>query len=125
MAEVCASIIPWKIWEERNARVLQGKQREWQVIAILAINKSVEWLSSMKEFADMNGEVLRRSWNLIANQNTHHRIKQPTQWSTPTQGCIKLNTDSSSLGNTGPAGFGGLFRDDNGNTIIVLWTTGD
>ena len=32
---------------------------------------------------------------------------------------IKVNTDGSSLGNPGPAGFGGLARDDQGK-----WLTG-
>ncbi|KAF7827592.1 reverse transcriptase [Senna tora] len=39
------------------------------------------------------------------------------KWGKPRPGLLKLNTDGSSLGNPGPAGFGGLFRDENGRWI--------
>ncbi|KAF7814237.1 putative ribonuclease H protein At1g65750 family [Senna tora] len=35
-------------------------------------------------------------------------------WVKPSNGMIKLNTDGSSLGNPGPAGFGGIFRNEDG-----------
>jgi len=46
------------------------------------------------------------------------------QFSTPTNGFIKLNFDGASKGNPGPTGIGGLFRDDQGRKRRVYVDNG-
>ncbi|KAF5465134.1 hypothetical protein F2P56_015165, partial [Juglans regia] len=41
-------------------------------------------------------------------------------WSKPEQGCVKLNTDGSSLGNPGVAGAGGVIWDMHGNMLLAF-----
>lgn len=38
-------------------------------------------------------------------------------WESPPEGFVKLNVDGSSLGNPGPSGAGGVFRDSGGNVL--------
>ena len=40
------------------------------------------------------------------------------RWERPITGWLKLNTDSSSLGNPGLAARGGVIRDGNGNWVV-------
>lgn len=49
----------------------------------------------------------------------HRRVLKAIRWERPNRGWIKLNTGGSSSGNPGPAGCGGVIRDENG-----VWVCG-
>ncbi|OMO63114.1 hypothetical protein COLO4_32709 [Corchorus olitorius] len=41
-------------------------------------------------------------------------------WSKPPPGSLKFNVDGSAFGKHGPAGIGGVLRDEEGNTLVVF-----
>jgi ribonuclease HI len=43
----------------------------------------------------------------------------PSHWSPPAQGFIKLNFDGASKGNTGPASFGVVLRNNQGSILLI------
>ncbi|MCE0480878.1 hypothetical protein HAX54_038071 [Datura stramonium] len=45
------------------------------------------------------------------------------KWNNPKLGYVKTNSNSSSWGNSGPSGGGGIIRDDNGKMIISAYAT--
>ncbi|KAG9446646.1 hypothetical protein H6P81_012774 [Aristolochia fimbriata] len=54
-----------------------------------------------------DSEVARLAWAVIASSYTYHPPSTPTTWIPPPVGVINVNFDGSSLGNPGPAGYGG------------------
>ncbi|KAL3499530.1 hypothetical protein ACH5RR_038623 [Cinchona calisaya] len=55
----------------------------------------------------------------------HHTLYQEIfiAWQHPPDSTFKLNTDSASFGNPGPAGAGGVFRDQWGDWVFGFSTT--
>eukprot|EP00268_Persea_americana_P034085 TRINITY_DN3370_c1_g2_i3.p1 TRINITY_DN3370_c1_g2~~TRINITY_DN3370_c1_g2_i3.p1 ORF type:complete len:167 (+),score=20.75 TRINITY_DN3370_c1_g2_i3:1551-2051(+) len=53
----------------------------------------------------------------VAFSNPHHMRVSP-RWCPPPLGALKLNFDGSALGNPGPAGVGGVIRNEEGYTIL-------
>ncbi|OMO53991.1 reverse transcriptase [Corchorus capsularis] len=43
-----------------------------------------------------------------------------SMWSKPLKGCLKFNVDGSAYGKPGPAGIGGILRDEAGNSLVVF-----
>ncbi|KAK9265673.1 hypothetical protein L1049_001683 [Liquidambar formosana] len=93
--------ILWCIWKDRNKKVISNLP------------------FSISDTAN-NIIVLRQDLNTAFGH--HHKANIPVPrlvcWSKPPSGVIKLNTDGSCLGNTGPAGMGGLFRNNQGGWIM-------
>ena len=46
-----------------------------------------------------------------------HWVVKNIHWEKPPKGWMKLNTNGSAIGNSGPAGCGGVIRDKNGHWI--------
>ena len=55
---------------------------------------------------------------LISQKTPSQLLVKQIQWKRPSHGWVKLNTDGSSLGNPGPAGGGGVIRDEEGAWIV-------
>ncbi|KAF7835740.1 ribonuclease H [Senna tora] len=88
------------IWKHRNARVF-GKVNSNVSRSCFEIAHAIE----------LNTQTFSREVSL------NRKDGQLISWCRPDQGHIKLNTDGSSIGNPGPAGVGGLFRDSNGKWL--------
>ena len=67
-------------------------------------------------------EVVKLVWQNLGINNIGkapiHYVPKPIRWEKPPRGWIKLNTNGSSLGNSGLAGGGGVFRNDDGGWIL-------
>jgi hypothetical protein len=48
------------------------------------------------------------------------KARSPEEMATTPKDFIKLNFDKASKGNSGKAGLGGIFKDNNGNIILPL-----
>ena len=55
---------------------------------------------------------------LISQKTPSQLLVKQIQWKRPSHGWVKLNTYGSSLGNPGPAGGGGVIRDEEGAWIV-------
>ena len=91
----------WLLWKQRNLMVFKGR-RPNPLLAKDILLRAFEYLS----YASPTKDAVRR-------------VCKPVCWSKPASGWVKLNTDGSSLGNSGLAGGGGLIRDEEGK-----WITG-
>ncbi|KAF7833196.1 putative ribonuclease H protein At1g65750 family [Senna tora] len=93
--------ILYDIWKMRNARVIEGKP--------LNITK-FHWdiksnMECVRIWLDNPPEVFSRNNISIG-------------WTKPVEGYVKLNTDGSSIGNPGPMGIGGIFRNSDGGWLL-------
>lgn len=69
-----------------------------------------------KDIADCASEFFFCANNALVTKRT---ILKSIRWEKPRAGWLTLNIDGSSSSNSGPAGGGGLIRDENGD-----WVTG-
>ncbi|KAK7243101.1 hypothetical protein RIF29_37886 [Crotalaria pallida] len=91
----------WWIWKARNAMCIERRK-----IPRHSVINSIHNLSSL---------IKSNLSNTVSTPSPQKWIK----WENPPSGSIAVNVDGSCKGNPGPAGFGGLLRDDSGK-----WLTG-
>lgn len=126
----------WMIWKERNRRIFQNKEMSLEQV----------WDKTMSHIKET---ILVETWStedwkttlgeeqILHKLNLKQGMLAPQMWKPPDIGCnipihfkhpmagfIKLNFDGASKGNKGSAGFGGLFRDDQGKTRWIYLDNG-
>ncbi|XP_077232383.1 uncharacterized protein LOC143869472 [Tasmannia lanceolata] len=98
---------------ERNARIFKGCTKGTQYLFNKVIAITISWVKSLELFRFVSTYDLWHEWTEICTASTNNpNVVQA--WSPAPQGILKLNFDGSSLG---PAGIGGLLRDENGDVI--------
>lgn len=108
------------ILEERNSRIFEGSpQRLVSSFKKLKL-RLCNWLLSNKEFKGLKACDLLRSWEGFMG-GLQRRYKKLVDWSPPQSGEMKFNVDGASRGKPGPAGIGGVPRDDQGTTSLVFF----
>ncbi|XVE82081.1 hypothetical protein DITRI_Ditri15bG0118000 [Diplodiscus trichospermus] len=58
--------------------------------------------------------------NMVIVPSKQDRIRRVCSWVQPPSGVMKFNVDGSMVGKPGPAGIGGVLKDDKGNQKIVF-----
>ncbi|KAG9449626.1 hypothetical protein H6P81_009591 [Aristolochia fimbriata] len=111
-----AAFLPWAIWGERNRRVFQTKSKQWEEVAHSVQSFVIQWLIVQGKLRD--SEVAKPAWRVITSTRIFHPPSPPATWIPPPAGTIKVNFDGSSLGNPGPAGYGGVFRKSEGEILM-------
>jgi len=91
----------WLIWKGRNQTIFRGKNTNPKLAS--------EILSQAMEYTHCVSSPRPPSYKNIK------RIR----WERPLEGWIKLNTDGSSVDNSGLASCGGVVRDENGRWVAV------
>lgn len=134
---VTAGFNIWNLWKERNYRLFRGKasapEEVWKRSlnqireTILAENWDDEdWKMSKAESAIL--KKLNLEPGMIFQQGTKQRHPSANQSRTkfrkPPDGFVKLNFDGAAKGNPGPAGFGGIIRNDQGKTEWIYADNG-
>ncbi|GMP89161.1 hypothetical protein CsSME_00040847 [Camellia sinensis var. sinensis] len=87
----------WKIWKDRNNFIFRHEDCTMYEATRYIQQQAIETYEAF--YSDH-----------LTGQFLHHK----TNWNLPFAGTIKLNSDGCSKGNPGPAGYGGLFRDERG-----------
>ncbi|CAL5338789.1 unnamed protein product [Camellia sinensis] len=90
----------WLIWKEMNKEVFENHTKLPHISAKLILTQARETQDAFK-----------------AILNPHYKDPQLMFWSCPIAGKLKLNTDGSSKGDPGQAGYGGLLRDEAGTWV--------
>ncbi|KAK0605824.1 hypothetical protein LWI29_031084 [Acer saccharum] len=110
-------LVSWRLWRRRCAANLEGKLESISDV----------WLS-IKHWVQILSNSLTevRHWNysddrVLRNMEVQILLKkqkkiQVLRWLKPAPGRLKLNLDGSSLGNSSPAGGGGVLRDSSEGT---------
>ncbi|XP_074298539.1 uncharacterized protein LOC141629436 [Silene latifolia] len=99
------AITCWWIWRWRN-NVVFGRE-----------NKNP---TEPRQFLTHQFEMSKKAfdrYDLFIPQPRPANIEVFIRWVPPPHTWVMLNTDGASMGNTGPAGGGGIFRDETGNFL--------
>ncbi|KAL0004149.1 hypothetical protein SO802_011710 [Lithocarpus litseifolius] len=91
----------WLIWKSRNQTIFRKKNTNPKLAS--------EILSQAMEYTHCVSSPRPPSYKSI----------QSFGWERPPEGWMKLNTDGSSVHNSGLVGCGGVVRDENGRWIAV------
>eukprot|EP00253_Pinus_taeda_P006105 PITA_06105 len=131
---ILPGFIYWTLWKERNHRIFNSTARSlddlWinlkkniqETLAIRAWNDA-DWPESHQE------QIILKNWNLEFKSPNTATIKPPTRsaspssWSPPAPNSFKMNFDGAAKGNPGPAGYGGVIRNHNGESMQVYYGT--
>ena len=92
-------LVFWNLWLQRNRCNFQHSNLKPSLLS------DVEILAS--EFSCI----------VIPQRSVYEKHLIQVRWKLPSPGWFKLNTDGSALGCPGPAGGGGLIRDDHGRWV--------
>ncbi|GLT29719.1 hypothetical protein SLA2020_045650 [Shorea laevis] len=91
----------WMIWNQRNHIIYCGSQVNARAMADMVVDRAIEyWASQPMPLGGKTKQPRLISWEL-----------PPHEW-------IKLNTDSSVMGNPGKGSCGGLFRNSQGRWLL-------
>ena len=107
----------WKIWLERNRRVLRNVSKSVEEITQSIVWNVSEWASIRKKFGEISVTDFNRSWAAILNGHCHTKVVHIVEWLSPPVGTFKLNFDGSFSRSTNQVCIGGVVKDWNGNVI--------
>eukprot|EP00253_Pinus_taeda_P019798 PITA_19798 len=133
--DLIAGFVIWMVWKERNHKIFQNKVKSSEKIWKRVVNLTRESILvekwDMEDWkADQGEEEILKNLNLkyemVHNKQSERinaRHQSHDKFAYPKDNFIKLNFDGASKGNPGNAGFGGIFRDNQGNTrwIYAEW----
>ncbi|XP_077251899.1 uncharacterized protein LOC143891144 [Tasmannia lanceolata] len=99
--------ILWHIWNERNCRILNGKEKTWRHILLDVKLSIIAWARRNGGIPYPVGMILRH-WDTVAKEMKISPDISP-RWDPPPAGWFKLNFDGSSFGNPGRLALGESF----------------
>ncbi|KAL0356478.1 UNVERIFIED_CONTAM: putative ribonuclease H protein [Sesamum radiatum] len=115
-------LILWFCWLERNDSKHRGLKFNSDRI-IWKVHQFIQTIGRTKAASSVNW---RGDSNLAYCMGFPTCVKRKTnlmtvKWYKPDRGWIKINTDGASKGNPGPAGAGGIARDEKGMPIFAFY----
>lgn len=117
--EVILLGVVWGIWKERNRRVFKDKAKSvWAVIDSIVCESSY-WVLVKKKFKkfSMNDKV--RDWVACISDSRGVKKDYLLKWIPLGTSSYKVNFDGTSFGNLGPAAFGWVMLDSQGQITRV------
>ncbi|KAL2242478.1 UNVERIFIED_CONTAM: putative ribonuclease H protein [Sesamum indicum] len=115
-------LILWFCWLERNDAKHRGMKFNSDRI-IWKVHQFINTISRTKLTTLLNW---KGDANIASTMGFPTYVKRRTtlmkvKWNKPDRGWIKINTDGASKGNPGPAGAGGIARDERGAAIFAFY----
>ena len=115
----CAAAV-WSLWLARNESVFEQKQWIIKDIVFLVKLRSLFWIKALRK-ADLILED--KFWSDPSSCLLRGMIKRTricTEWNHPLDNCLKFNVDGSAYGKPGPAGCGGILRNERGRILALF-----
>ncbi|XP_019051904.1 PREDICTED: probable RNA polymerase II transcription factor B subunit 1-1 [Nelumbo nucifera] len=73
----------WTIWEERNGRIFQEKERSLAEVKECIMTRTISWLKTSDLFVNYSIDDLRRNWAVVASTTSTNIILQAERKSPP------------------------------------------
>jgi len=132
MWNIIPGTVIWNIWKERNRRIFKNQSspieeiwsRQHGNLKETMLLKS--WTKEDLPTKDNEKNILD-NWKLelpqgnATQRTTKGNDKEVRKWNAPPTNSYKLNFDGASKGNPGPARYGGIIRNHNGNTLQIYF----
>eukprot|EP00253_Pinus_taeda_P011321 PITA_11321 len=128
--KIILGFVTWTIWKERNRRIFQNEQRNFEFSQITLSANICELISAKcTRLSDANPSP--RDQRILASFKLENANSAPTAssnltppkdspgWHKPPAGFLKLNFDGASRGNPGLAGIGGVIRNHRGEILYI------
>jgi ribonuclease HI len=117
----------WQIWKERNKRIFHSQSSPpdatWTKVRA-QVTETVRNKSWTEKDWQCNPEeqIILHNWQLDLTNHLSARsptvpLVSPTTWTPPPAHFIKVNFDGASKGNPGPAGYGTVLRNSDGEIL--------
>lgn len=129
--KIIPGLLMWSIWKERNRSIFKDQWTPLEVLWSSFCDNLQETLIlqtwNEEDFPSLPQEQnIWMNWNLWMNKvkaqhtrSSFHHIS-PRKWTPPPHNMIQLNFDGASKGNLGRAGYGGIFWDHKGKTLLIF-----
>lgn len=126
-------IAEWRTWLQTNIRQATADKGSYSKSVLILVTLWNIWIARNKKVfdnANFDPACIHRQCMVFSSEIVNSFCDQlPTKirqvkliaWKFPGTGKLKLNTDGSSKGNPGPAGFGGVFREERGHWVIGFY----
>ena len=106
--------ILWSIWLHRNDMVFNRKVFDFNQLTDAMKLRLAWWIKASWPDIDSTFLDLYRLPNEVKLLQVRNKLVRNTSWSKPSTGLMKFNVDGAARRKPGPAGIGGLLRDDTG-----------
>ena len=128
--QLLPGFVLWQIWKERNRRVFRNLSQPWQSCWHHCRSRILETISLQPWTTDKEGGTpselsILQLWQPLPPSHSPPPSPSPpldpspSSWSPSSFPFIKLNFDGASKGNPGAAGFGVVFRDHQGQILLI------
>ncbi|XVF82519.1 hypothetical protein PTKIN_Ptkin16aG0055800 [Pterospermum kingtungense] len=112
--------IVWSIWLSRNDVIFNRGAVIFDDLIQIMLLRVAMWTKAKWPFiVECVYEIIRNP-QLITVKTPSVKGPRSALWATPSQGCMKFIVDGAAKGKPGPAGIGGVLRDDKGMVKLVF-----
>ncbi|OMO62830.1 reverse transcriptase [Corchorus capsularis] len=111
-------VVIWSLWLTRNDMVFNNKHFDaLQLFDLIKLRLSW-WVKAAWPDSNLSFENLFRFPDVAVVKHNKAKVPRCLTWERPTSGFLKFNVDGASKGKPGPAGIGGILRDENGRVCM-------
>ncbi|XVF26807.1 hypothetical protein REPUB_Repub14bG0050700 [Reevesia pubescens] len=114
--------ITWSLWLFRNDMIFKGIFLDVIWLSSIILLRLAIWSKACWPLSASLVDDFMKFPSLVRIKPAPIKIRPLVLWLAPSLGSLKFNVDGSSLGKPGPAGIGGILRDDKGEIKLTgLW----
>lgn len=119
--DLCLQILPgistWHIWKSRCKNRVENIAMSYY--RIIPANNQQLILITHEQFLNIPPYTSCEKFYEVMNMAKQHISSMVVKWNPPRNVFVKLKSDGCSKGNPGPAGGGGIIRNDQGKMIMA------
>ena len=111
--------ILWEVWKERNKGMFTNSTSSLEDFVSQIIFSIAKWALVRKDFRNLKASDLFHNCQVCMGCSAP-KVKKSVFWNLPRRGMLKLNVDGAVRGKSGPAGIGGVLRNDKGEVLLMF-----
>ena len=111
--------ILWEVSKERNEGMFRNSTSSLEDFVSKIIFSIAKWALVQKDFRYFKASDLFHNWQACMGWGAPN-VKKSIFWIPPPTGILKFNVDGATRGKLGPAGIGGVLRNDKGEVLLMF-----